>query len=162
MTRPSLRFVRPALVALSAALALVPSARAEETSSESEDWMAVYVAGSKCGWSHHKVAKADEAGRTVWVSNDEKSLTISRMKQAITIELASTVVEDEAGQVLRFTSSMKQGPMGVKTEGTVADGDLGVADQRELRPARQVEPGEGLRRHRHALLLAHQAVAATP
>jgi len=110
-----------------ATVVATPKVAAETQTSDdegSDDWNAVYLAGGKVGWMHHKSAKAQENGRTVWITTSEESFSLARLKVAMTITQQSVIVEDEQGAVLRFSSASQQGPTSMKTEGTVEDGKI--------------------------------------
>lgn len=117
---PARRLLAAAFAAVLGVLASAAPATAAE--GESDEWTAVYLAGAKAGWMHTKVERKEESGKPVWSTSSEMSFSLARLGTALTVTTSSTVVEDEAGQVLRFTTSTAQGGPPALTEGTVRDG----------------------------------------
>ncbi len=100
----------------------VPALGAESV----ERWYAFYVAGGKAGYLHLSTTEGEEGGKTVWTTETELRFSMARLGAPLTIVQQETVVEDEKGQVLRFSSVTEQGGPPQMTKGTVADGKITI------------------------------------
>ena len=106
-------------------------------------WYAFYVAGGKAGYLHMTTTKGEENGQTVWTTETELSFSLSRLGSPMTILQKETVVEDENGQVLRFSMVMDQGMGPQETKGTVADGKISIVQSGMTREAAYPEGALG-------------------
>ena len=94
----------------------VPSAK---NPSIQETWESYYIQGSKVGYGHTTKRQITENGRQLveWVG--ENRLTLTRFGRAITQSMTLFSVETPEGELIRFQTTLNQGPVPVKSEGRV-------------------------------------------
>ena len=98
---------------LAAALAIPPAAMAADDEAR-DDWYVQFHNGKKAGWSHLRRARGTEGGKPVWITETEASASLDGSADGPRLRSTGRVVEDEAGRVLSYRSSvdigMRSGP----------------------------------------------------
>ncbi len=94
----------------------------------SEDWYALYLAGQKAGHVHERVRQMTYGGAPAYESEIQQQIALARGRTAIQIRIDTNVLEDADGHLIRYESSMGQGPMVRKTRGEVKNGTLVITD----------------------------------
>jgi len=114
-------------VVLCLVLSFALPATGGEATVELDAWYALYVQGTKVGWTRQKIVRFDAAdGTTRWRNESGTHMVLSRGGQDLKITEEGHSVENAAGQVLSFEkeSSMGMGPM--LTSGQLVDGKLEI------------------------------------
>jgi hypothetical protein len=91
-----------------------------------EWWEAIYAYGTKIGWGHTQISDREEDGRKIVEIANQNLLAVERSGQRITIKIATTSVETDQGELLRFRTEMTSGASRTETSGHLADGQLVV------------------------------------
>jgi len=91
-----------------------------------EDWATFYIGDAKVGYGHNQRRVIEEEGRKLYQVENSTQLTMNRLGQTVTIEMAVSDVEDQEGNLVRFTSEVKLANMPMKSKGTVVDGKLNI------------------------------------
>ncbi len=128
-----MRFLSATLLPVLAALAIAPSARADDEL-HSDDWYAVYVNGTKAGEAHTAVVRvqderaeaanadadtADGEAGVRFITTTDTHLTLSRQGSTVELHLSSRVEEDADGRVTAFRQSQKLSERAIVTKGRV-------------------------------------------
>lgn len=117
---------------LAAAIALIAASARAGDEFVADRWYAHFHKDVKAGWDHTRVSRSTLDGKTVWITEHEsrliRSMDGSLLKSPWTS--SSHVVEDEAGAVISYRTSVDVGmPSGPQThEGTVKDGVVAAID----------------------------------
>ncbi len=91
---------------VSLCLSGLPLAAAESP----ETWQVIYVSGQRIGYGRKSSTKEVRKDVTVIVTNTEQHLAIRRFGQELKIAMSSRYEETESGQLLGFTSELKNPP----------------------------------------------------
>ena len=98
-----------------------------------DHWYAHYHKDVKAGWDHTKVTRSENEGRVVWITESESQLLRFMDGSLLKTPWASSsrYVEDEAGAVIEYRTSVNVGlPGDPQThEGKVKDGIVSAVDQ---------------------------------
>jgi hypothetical protein len=100
-----------------------------------DSWYAHFHKDVKAGWDHVRRVHTKQDGKPVWVTETE-SLVIRlqagpRLKTPMTS--SSRVVEDDAGEVISYATSVDPGTGAQRHEGTVAGGVVSAVDDGKAR-----------------------------
>ena len=106
MARQFAPFVSGIVLLIGLSVSGLPTAVAESP----EIWQVIYISGQRVGYGRGSSVKEVRKGATVFVTNVEQHLTIRRFGQQLKIELASRYEDTESGQLLGFTSEMRNPP----------------------------------------------------
>ena len=122
--------MRPAVLAAAIALCAASAQAGDEV--VSDHWYAHFHKDAKAGWDHVRVLRSTVDGKKVWITEFESRLIRfmdgSLLKSPMTS--SSRIVEDEAGAVLSYATSVEFGlPSGPqKREGTLKDGVIAAIE----------------------------------
>jgi hypothetical protein len=120
-----IRLKNAGFAAMTAALiwaAALPVSAEEKVVSDS--WYAVYMMGTKVGWSHERCVEIEEGGKTFFLSHNLTELKIKRLNMVVEIKESSKIKEDAEGRLVTFEYAAKQSMQEARTVGKVVDGKL--------------------------------------
>ena len=106
MTRRFARTVSWFVLLTSLWLSGLPTAVADAP----ETWQVIYLSGQRVGYGRSSSTKEVRKDATVFVTNTEQHLTIRRFGQQLKIDMTSRYEEAESGQLLGYTTEMKNPP----------------------------------------------------
>ena len=109
---------------LVAALSALPPRAIAGEAGERDDWYAQFYSGKKAGWSHVRRTKTTEGGAKVWVTETESRARLGEAAEPV-MKSTQRFVEDEAGRVLSYRTSMDIGmPTGPQVREGVLKGNV--------------------------------------
>ncbi|WZO96798.1 transglutaminase-like domain-containing protein [Isosphaeraceae bacterium EP7] len=107
------------VVALGAiAATLVGAARADES------WDAVYIGGSKVGFTHLRVMSVTDKDRKLINVQFEQEIDVNRSSDRLRMKLRYGTIETPEGEVLRLDTRVQAGRDELRTHGDVIDGKM--------------------------------------
>jgi len=118
-----------ALVVVSLFLAGAAAAGQGEDSLPQENWMAIYLAGQKIGYSHTRITGEQRDGKHVVVTTSRQQISLARAGSPMQMGVYQEVVEDPDGALVSFVFRMEQGFARMETRGVVRDGRLSVTTE---------------------------------
>ena len=107
---------------LALALAIPAPARAAEEG-ERDDWYAQFHSGKKVGWAHDRRTRSTEGSTPVWVTENESRALLGDSPDGPVLVSMRRIVEDEAGRVLSYRTSVDIG-RGPQVREGVVKGDV--------------------------------------
>jgi hypothetical protein len=87
-------------------------------------WYAQYIQGAKVGYGKTLASRFTEQGRELRRLDSESRLTLARFGDRSEMEVRWTSIETPSGEVLRFDSLARMGPVPARTTGRVLGGRM--------------------------------------
>jgi hypothetical protein len=101
-----------------------------------EIWDALFLEGSKIGYSHTSIRPVQDTGKSLVATDVVNHLSLRRFGQTVEQDLKIGTVETPEGELLRFTTEAALGPTPVRFKGHVEAGEMVIEGNGATKPVR--------------------------